>query len=146
MIEVMINNPQNTRTSSFGISDDSTIPPNRPLEQTDTNAIGIDKVNPISQNQGRQAYTNNESNIAEMTNERHVMAVATVDNAENRNEQEHQIPSGSQENTLPIRPQEFYPNNTASLNDSLAYPNRHQRLESTRQPDNSKKIKQVIVY
>ena len=73
----MINNPQNTRTS--GISDDSTLPPNRQLEQANTNAIGFDENDQINQNenQGREVYTNNALHTNQMTKERHVEAVAT---------------------------------------------------------------------
>ena len=93
-----------------------------------TNIIEVDEVNPISQNQGRQANTNIEPDIIELPNEQHVDAVAAVADTEDRNEQVQQIA---------IRPQEYNPNNTSrSLNDSLAFPQRHNRLESTRRTDN----------
>ena len=49
--EAITNNPQNTTTS--GISDDSTLPPNQQVEQANDNALGFDENDRINQNQNQ---------------------------------------------------------------------------------------------
>ena len=102
-LEVMINNQQNNGTSSFGIGSDSTIPPNRPVEPTNTNLVEANEGNPMSQNHSRQTNTNITPDIIELPAEQHVETEAAVADMGNRHQQVQQTPD---------RPREFNPNKT----------------------------------
>ena len=115
--DALMQNPQNTQVS--GISDDSTLPPNQQVEGANEDSLGLERNEGINQNQNQRRETvvnnkNNELNTNQIRNEQHI---ATVGNAEIRPTQRPLIPSGSQEATLPIRPQEIL-NNTGDLKSS----------------------------
>ena len=137
--ERLLHTAQNTQIS--GLSEESTLPPNtlppnRQINRTNEDILGLERNERVNQNQNQRREM--ENNNVLNTNHVDEQNIATVDNTQTRSIHRPLIPSSSQIVSLNFPNRQREPlNNTGSLNNS--YTTYHQRSESTRLPDTERR-------
>ena len=126
-------------TVPFNTLPQNTLPPNRHLNRTNEDILGLERNERVNQNQNQRREMENNNNVLN-TNHIDEQNIATVDNTQTRPINRPLIPSSSQTDSpnFPNRQREPL-NNTGGLNNS--YTTYHQRSESTRLPETERRQK-----